>query len=542
METKRVLIATVLCLIIIVGWNQLAIYMGWMPPPPTAEEIAEQQKLAQLAQQNADIITNQSSTPQVPASAVFAPQDGREIYIETPLYTALINSSGAVLNSFKLKNYSAELGTNVPVELISEQASLVSPMGILYNGRPTWYDASWYSDASDTVLNEGQSTTLIFHGSLENGKINIKRTLTFSADTYLIKENFEILPSENTSARISFTLATTSLVEPEDSYNVMKVTFDKNGLEEETDVKDLTNEGFLSSGSINWAGLASNYFLTAVAPVSSSPSILKARIQADVWRVALEESELLLKANQAHSMDTYWWFGAKERHLLENAPQNLELAVDLGFFNILGRPMLWVMKILYDVVHNWGVAIILFTILIKIAFWPLTKSSFTSMEKMKRIQPMMKELQEKHKDNKEEMSREMMQLYKTYGVNPLGGCLPILVQIPVFIALYQVLMQSLDLRHSSFITYLPFTDIIWLADLSAKDPLYITPLVMGASMFLQQYLTPSMGDPMQRKMMLLMPVIFTFMFLNFPSGLVLYWLMNNVFSIVQQWYTLRKIK
>ncbi len=375
------------------------------------------------------------------------------------------------------------------------------------------------------------------------GDMSFKRTLTFNASTYLIEENLELLSSQATNARVSFTLATASLSSPENSYDTMKVVYENDSLNEELDVEELTEKGFVATETFNWAGLASNYFLAAVAPVSQNPATLKARIQSGIWRVALEESEFILQANQAQTMQNYWWFGPKKASLLELAPQQLSEATDMGMFDILARPLLVVMTVIYDYVYpNWGIAIILLTILIKLVFWPLTRASFKSMEKMKQIQPMMKQLQEKYKDNKEQLSREMMQLYKTYGVNPLGGCLPILVQIPVFFALYQALLNSLELRHSDFIYYLPFTDYIWLADLSAKDPFYITPIIMGATMFIQQLLTPSMGDPTQRKMMLFMPIIFTFMFLNFPSGLVLYWLMSNVFGIIQQWYTLRKIK
>lgn len=164
------------------------------------------------------------------------------------------------------------------------------------------------------------------------------------------------------------------------------------------------------------------------------------------------------------------------------------------------------------------------------------------MEQMKKIAPLMEDLKKKYGSDREALSQEMMQLYRTYNINPMSGCLPILVQLPVFIALYNALLNSENLRHAEFITYLPFTDIIWLADLSVKDPLYITPLVMGATMFLQQWLSPAVGDPTQRKVMMLMPVIFTFMFLNFPAGLVVYWLANNVLSIGQQWWTLRKVR
>ncbi len=537
MDTKRVLLVTAICLAILLGWTQLSYYMGWTPDPA---EIAQQNEAIEAnTQAPAQSATQDAQQNTIPTTA-FAPQEGREITVDTPLYTAVFHSSGAILKSFKLKKYSSVLGADVPVEMISEQAQTVSPMGILLSGQPTWHLGEWSTTAESITLADGQETQLEFIGMV-NGT-QLKRTFTFNASNYLIAENLEVLSATPQITRLSFTLATTSLASSENNYDTMKVVFDNGDLEEENNVDDLTEEGFMENAVFSWAGLASNYFLAAVAPESTNASVLKARIQNNVWRVALEEGDVSLQANQPHLTTSYWWFGPKERNMLDAAPQNLGTATDMGMFDILARPMVWLMAFLYSFVHNWGVAIILLTIIIKLVFWPLTRSSFTSMEKMKRIQPMMKDIQAKYKDDREALSREMMQLYRTYGVNPLGGCLPILVQIPVFFALYQALLQALELRHSSFITYLPFTDYIWLADLSAKDPFYITPIIMGASMFVQQLLTPSVGDPTQRKMMLFMPIIFTFMFLNFPSGLVIYWLMSNIFSIVQQWYTLRKIK
>jgi YidC/Oxa1 family membrane protein insertase len=198
------------------------------------------------------------------------------------------------------------------------------------------------------------------------------------------------------------------------------------------------------------------------------------------------------------------------------------------------------LRFLYDYVHNYGVAIVLMTIIIKILFWPLSQKSYRSMQQMKQLQPLMQRLREKYKDDKETMNREVMQLYKTYKVNPAGGCLPILVQLPVFFGLYQALLNAIELRHAPFITHLPFTDLPWLADLASPDPFFITPLAMGATMLLQQKMTPSPGDPTQAKILMLMPIVFTGLFLTFPSGLVVYWLINNVISIGQQWWQMRK--
>jgi len=240
-------------------------------------------------------------------------------------------------------------------------------------------------------------------------------------------------------------------------------------------------------------------------------------------------------------VETTYYLGPREKNALEAAPDDLVQALHYGWFDIIAKPLIYVLNFFYEYVHNYGIAIILLTICIKLIFWPLSQKSYKSMQQMKKLQPMMVKLREKHKDDRQKMNEEMMQLYKTYKVNPLGGCLPIAVQIPVFISLYQALMGAIELRHAPFITHVPFTDIVWLADLSAKDPYYVTPIIMGATMFLQQKLTPAPGDPMQAKIMLFLPIIFTFLFLSFPSGLVLYWLVNNVLSIAQQWWVMRKV-
>jgi YidC/Oxa1 family membrane protein insertase len=228
--------------------------------------------------------------------------------------------------------------------------------------------------------------------------------------------------------------------------------------------------------------------------------------------------------------------------MLNEMPNDLSDAVNFGWFDFLAKPLLVGLNFFYGYVGNYGVAIIILTVIIKLIFWPLSQRSYASMEKMKKLQPMVAKLREKYGDDKQRLNQETMALYKTYKVNPMGGCLPMVVQIPVFFGLYKALLGAVELRHAPFIAHLPFTDLPWLADLSAKDPYYISPIIMGASMFLQQRMTPSTGDPTQQKIMLFMPLVFTFMFLQFPSGLVIYWLFNNLLSIGQQLMIARKSK
>ena len=532
MDNSRLLIATLLCFALLVGWQYFSDFMGWTPPPAPIEEVVQEP-----ARPEAQPAAAVSATP----VQQFAPTEGREVRVDTPLYTAVFHTSGGVLQSFTLKKYSAGIAPDSgPFNMISPAAAAVSPLGLMINGAPSWNTGSWAFEGDDLTLDEGQSGTLVFTG--EVGGLRVARAITFSADTYYLDENITLSGAAAAPAQLSYTLAVTS-TSGGSNYDVMGMAWDLDGsFKRENSVSTLTEEGIIKSGDIWWAGLMSNYFLAAVVPDKGAQATFKGRIlePGGIWRAAVDQPAVTVTPDAPVTVHTGWWVGPKDRAMLKAAPNDLSASVDMGFFTFLSVPLLWLLTFFHSLVSNWGVAIILLTVLIKLLFWPLTRKSYKSMEKMKKIQPMMKQLQEKYGQDKEALSCEMMQLYKTYGVNPMGGCLPILIQLPVFVALYQALLHSIELRHAAFITYLPFTDTLWLADLSAKDPFYITPIIMGATMFLQQWLSPAMGDPTQRKMMMIMPLIFTVMFINFPSGLVLYWLSNNVLSIAQQWWTLRK--
>jgi len=249
-----------------------------------------------------------------------------------------------------------------------------------------------------------------------------------------------------------------------------------------------------------------------------------------------------LKQGEERAIPFLVYIGPKEIDRLKALGLNLDKAVNFGFFDSISKILLYVLKWFYKFTHNYGIAIIVLTFIIKILFWPLTHQSYKSMKDMQRLQPQIAKIRQRYKNDKVRMNQEIMNLYRTYKVNPMGGCLPIILQIPVFFALYYVLIYAIELRHAPFITYFPFTKKIWLADLSAKDPYYITPILMGVSMVAQQKLTPSSVNPTQEKLMLFMPIFFTIIFLNFPSGLVIYWLVNNVLSIIQQVYINRRFK
>ncbi len=488
------------------------------------------------------------------------PTKGRLITVETPLYKAVLHSNGGVLRQFYLKQYRTSMKENAPlVNLVSEKASEQAPMGILLNGLPTWFNNDWTFEGDNLQLAQGATGTLRFIG--EANGVKMTRELSFSGSAYTIKERLGLSASEAQSVNVAFTSAATPLAvnetpgifarlshlifggaEPvagESQYNLTRVAWYQNGSFDETDsVSDLT-AGKLVEGKASWMGVMNNYFIDAVS-MNDPTASAKGRYVDGVYLALIGKTGIALTPNAESSLDCTYFIGPKEAKRLNESPNHLEKALDYGFFTIVAKPLVFLLQFLYSYVHNYGVAIILMTIIIKALFWPLSQKSYRSMQQMKQLQPLIVRIREKFADDKEAMNREIMQLYKTYKVNPAGGCLPILIQLPVFIGLYNALLNAIELRHAPFITHLPFTDSLWLADLASPDPFFITPLVMGATMLVQQKLTPAPGDPTQARIMMLMPIVFTGLFLTFPSGLVIYWLINNVISIGQQWWQMRR--
>ncbi len=532
MEDKRTFLAVGLCLIVLVGWSYLGDYMGWNPKPPVTAQNVDQATLSAPA----------APSEPLPVVPLFAPSEGKNVTVKTPLYTAVFHSGGGVLRSFKLARYAETIRPNSPaVDIVSQDAAATSPMGLVVNGQPSWSTGKWTYEGGDVTIEKGQTATLTFRGEVDG--VRVDRVMTLNADTYLINETVLLRSNGDTAknVRLGMTVGASSFGE-DSSYDPTRLAWSDNGsYDQETDAEDLSKKGILKQGDILWAGVTSNYFMSMIAPADTANLTLKGRVQNSVWRLGLEREQIALLPGNETAVNTGWWFGPKELALLADAPNNLESSVDFGTFSFIARGLLSVLDFFHSYVNNWGVAILMLTLCIRIIFWPLSQKSYKSMEQMKRISPMVTRLKEKYGDDKETLNRELMQLYRTYKINPAGGCLPILVQLPVFFGLYQALLNATQLRHASFIATLPFTDIPWLADLSTRDPYYVTPLLMGFTMFCQQRMSPPSGDATQQKIFMFMPAIFTVMFLNFPSGLVVYWLANNILSITQQWWMLRKV-
>ena len=540
-ENWRIFLALGLTMLVLVGWNLL------FPPQPVqnqAQNTTQESRQDATEKTQKDVQPSSKPKPQKEAAqpgtvTAFAPADAQSIQVQTPLYTAVFSSQGGVLEHLYLKKYKETIQPDSPpIDLVTEKALNKAPMGLLWNRSPSWREAEWSVQGDDATLSQGQTAQISFRGLLHG--IEFVRTLTFEAGSYAIDEDLQIRNTSDNmiSGVLSLTMASSGLVANESRYNKNNVAYYANqGLHKEDDNDDL-RLGMESEGPVDWAGIDSSYFLMAVVPTSQK-MFFKGKYEDSVYRVALEQNTSI-QPGQSEELSASYYLGPKRQEYLAKVGNNLIGALHYGWLNIIARPLVQVLKFFYSYVGNYGIAIILLTFVIKIVFWPLSHKSFKSMEKMKKIQPMMKQLKEKYKDDRQKMNQELMQLYKTYKVNPAGGCLPMLLQIPVFIGLYEALMGAVELRHAPFITYFPFTDYFWLADLSAKDPFYITPVVMGLSMFLQQKLSPTAGDPTQAKIMLIMPIFLTFIFLNFPAGLVVYFFTNNMLSIFQQWRLMRK--
>jgi YidC/Oxa1 family membrane protein insertase len=495
------------------------------------------------------------------------PRDVRceEVVVDTPLYQAVFCSRNGRPMRWTLKNYQQNKACECPVQIPGLRKEGLP--ADLHGGSPAWVERihaqgpeeyplaleistgrdkripireALEPDRFRLDLSDGeQPARITFSGTDSRGR-EVERVYTFAPDTYMVGLEIEIAGLEPVLQQAGLAMSLTERI-PEgasDRYTFSGfMAFINEGLEKEKELD--AGEPQYYNGNVHWQGFSDKYFLTTLLPVDNPVSSvnLEQLHSADGQSPGLFISRLIYNIQPHLQGDTARfaysiYVGPKDLDVLRDTGHFLEKSIDLGWFGFIAKPLLVVLKFFYRYTHNYGIAIIILTVLIKILFYPLTRKQMESMGQMQKLQPKMKAIREKFKDDKERLNKEVMDLYRTHKINPLGGCWPMLLQIPVFFALYKALLNSIELRHAPF--------MFWIQDLSEKDPCYITPIIMGATMFLQQKMTPAAGDPNQQKMMMFMPLIFTFMFLNFPSGLVLYWLVNNVLTIGQQFVSQRR--
>ena len=323
-------------------------------------------------------------------------------------------------------------------------------------------------------------------------------------------------------SRFLYTYTGGVLYSPEDKYQ--KISFD-----------DMLDEDLSRDVKNGWAAMIQHYFLGAwIPPTEQLARYYSRALQGDRYVIGMIGQPVRVGAGGEQTTQARLFVGPKLQRVMEDVAPGLELTVDYGVLTILAQPIFWLLEKIHSLVGNWGWSIIILTILIKLAFYKLSETSYKSMANMRKLAPRLQALKERYGDDKQKLNQAMMDMYKKEKINPLGGCLPILVQIPVFIALYWVLLESVEMRQAPF--------MLWIQNLSAPDPYFILPLVMGATMLIQQKLNPAPMDPMQAKVMMILPIVFTVFFAFFPSGLVLYWVVNNILSIAQQYVITKRVE
>lgn len=550
---KRTILAFALSFVILVGWS---LFFG---PQPDSTKKGEQ---AQAPTEKAPVEVTQVPPPATepgtppapepvsdqPPAEVGSTQDEERIHIDTPLYKATFSNIGPAIKSFKLKRYRQTTDPNSPlIELVSLKPSNGNFIGVDFRQNPSDTDGPRVFEVKGNSMSltpDSAPGELSFTTTTPEG-LSIHQTFRFYPNEYKIDLHLNVTNRSGTPVEGVFRSAVNARL-PKDKggyYAYAGLAALLNNELEEVELEDPGEQKRLN-GKVGWLAYEDSYFISAVVPDVPSEGNIYGQMssQGVVTGRYLPPATAIGPGEQARSQYQLY-LGPRDLGTMKAFGKGLDKAINFGWTDIIAKPLLYVLRFFDRYIHNYGVSIILLTILVKILFWPLTHKSYKSMKEMQKLQPRMAKIREKYKNDKQKLNQEMMALYKTYKVNPMGGCLPMVIQIPVFFALFRVLGNCIELRHAPF--------MLWINDLSAPDRLFHFPfsipfmsppygipvltLLMGASMFLQQKMTPTPGDPTQAKIMMFLPIIFTFMFINFPSGLVLYWLVNNLLSIGQQY-------
>ena len=547
MDQMRLMIALVLSFVVFLGWNFFFGQEAKQPPASPPQQAAK----PEMIQAPAAAVNAVAAKPAAESTAavVSADKPARRLIVETPLYTVGLSEKGAVINSFVLKDYHVGVEKDSPLLNLFPTDGSVGSLDVGLKGIPGLANAVYQAGVADERISLAQGTREVVFGLKMANGMQVEKVYRFSADSYVMGFDVHVFNGSEQPVTESLSIALREGYPGKKSSNVFQGPSALIGKSLETiEVGDIAKKNSLT-GKIIWVAMQSRYFMTGLIPLKEEDASLRlAVLPGNVAEAQYDSPEQVFAPNSRQSFEYLLFFGPKDMNAVRPAGHQLDRVVDFGTFDILAKPCLWLLNFIYGVIPNYGVAIILLTILTKIILWPLGTKSYKSMSQMKKLQPLIQEIREKYKNDRKKMNEEVMRLHKTYSINPVGGCLPMILQIPVFFALYRMLDQAIELRHAPFLW--------WINDLSAPDRLFhfdfsipfmdppfgipVLTLVMGATMFWQQKMSPPAGDPAQAKMMLLMPVVFTFIFINFSAGLVLYWLVNNVLSIAQQSYIQKK--
>ena len=541
---KRVVIFLVLSVGIILGFDLLLKQMGWFPEPPPAENAVatdssspgQEPAPTHVEGRNSSPTSSSAPTqsgqrPNIPSSAVSPSILEQTVTVETDLVRVGLSNRGGVIQSLELKRYHTGLPEKKPVQLVYQGGKFRGPLSITFPNADidkTIREGLFSIEKDFTSLDASHPVghvTMQFHDPVTH--LGVEKRLTFHHGSYVMDVSVAM---EGVTESYEIGLGTNfGIVEWGDGFigQIGSASRVDDKVDKETPEKELELKG-----AVQWVALQDKYFISVLMPKQGEAALIKTEnpkvVTAGV-RIAA--------SGGAPSVALQLYAGPKEYDTLRSLNVGLEDMIDFGWFiygswtivKSIAKPIFYVLRFIYEYIPNYGVTIILLTCAIKLLFVPLQYKSYKSMKMMKAIQPKIAAVQEKYKGDRDRLNKELMKLYREQKVNPLGSILPMLLQMPVFISLFNVLYMSIDLRQAPF--------MLWVTDLSLQDPFYVLPIIMGATMFIQQKITPNTMDPTQAKIMLVLPIGMTFLFINFPAGLVLYWLTNNILTISQQLIT-----
>ena len=530
MDNQRLILLLVFFFSSMMLWNAWQ-HQGQQPQPAAAQQVPGTPAASQADVPRAT--TGVASPAAVPGSAQAA-ATAPVLQVKTDLVEAEISAQGGDLVKLVLLKHHATEKPDEKFVLIDPAHSYSAQSGLIGAGLPN-HKSTWRLPAAALELKDGADELRVALEAPIEGGGKVVKTYIFKRGSYLIDVEHKIVDAAVPAGANVYFQLTRDDKAPEGTNRMGSSTFTGAAIYTEqekfkkVEFKDFDAKNKYPAKADNgWVALVQHYFFSAWLPGAGEREYFTRHLGGELYAAGA----IVPLAGDALTVPLY--AGPQEQDKLDKIAPGLALVVDYGWLTFIAAPMFWVLEWIHKLVGNWGWAIILLTVLIKGAFFPLSAASYKSMAKMRVLTPKLMRIKETYADDRQRMNMEMMELYKREKVNPLGGCLPVLVQIPVFIALYWVLNGTVEMRGAPWLG--------WITDLSAKDPYYVMPLIMGATMFIQTKLNPTPPDPMQAKIMLWMPIVFTGMFLFFPAGLVLYWTVNNALSIAQQWQVNRMIE
>jgi len=543
LEIRRILLLAAL------GFVGLTLWQAWQHEHRrnVTNEVGQAHTISQT--QNGEFVPQypEQSHPAVASQHTEIPTtvSANVITVKTDVLDMAIDLNGGRIVKGSLPHYTQSTQDETPVQLLTTDeenyyvaVSGVSDQSIQYRATQQNYE----------MTPEQKDLTVVLNGKTTEG-ITLKKRLTFYPGSYQVKVDYEVRNTTGTpwSGNFFYQLSRKDIKQKSHGMFDLRPTYLSAAFSypdkpfDKYKFKKLSSTAFSKNVEGGWVAMLQHYFLGAWIPEKQQRYHYYTHVSdAGLYTAGFVGPKVDVKPGETLTdiAETKLYLGPELLPKLKQTAPHLELTIDYGWLWMISAFLFKVMKYIHMMVGNWGWSIILLTVLIKLAFYPLSATSYRSMSQMKRIQPQLTALKERYGDDRQKFSQAMMELYRKEGINPLsgigGGCLPMLIQIPVFIALYWVLLESVELRQAPF--------MLWIHDLAAKDPYYILPVIMGATMLLQQRLSPAPADPNQAKVMMMMPIVFTFLFISFPAGLVLYWVVNNSLSILQQWYVMRQVE